>query len=173
MKLYQLINSYSWLSVEIIFKNLYPDDESIEAHKRVFETLQTLEPLESTISILIKNVTDDYDGSSFIDVGGFENEFVKENDFDTPYMALELTEWEKWLGMEIENETLLNFSELEIICHSLYEMTFMGYSQEEIKELRNSINSKIEEIKNMTEEEKKTNFKSLDELLKERNDEEE
>lgn len=173
MKLQQLIKSYSWLSVEIIFKNLYPDDESIEAHKRVFETLQTLEPLESTISILIKNVKDDYDGSSFIDVSGFDNSFIREKEFDTPYTGLELTEWENWLGMEIEKETLLNFSELEIICHSLYEMTFMGYSQEEIKEQRNSINGKIEQIKNMTEEERKNNFKSLDDLLKEINDEEE
>jgi len=41
--------------------------------------------------------------------------------------------WGKWLGMEIHPETIKNFNESEIIAHSLYEMTFFGFSENEIK----------------------------------------
>jgi hypothetical protein len=35
--------------------------------------------------------------------------------------------------MEIEPETLSRYTEVDIIGHCLWEMTFFGYSQEDIK----------------------------------------
>ncbi|NLO51569.1 MAG: hypothetical protein GX103_10490, partial [Bacteroidales bacterium] len=79
-----------------------------------------------------------------------------------------------WLGMEISQESLQHFSELEIISHCLYEMTFVGFEEEEIQKELNSLEKSIEEYKNMTDEEKKANTISLEELLKDlENDESE
>ena len=68
--------------------------------------------------------------------------------------------------MEISQESFIHFSELEIISHCLYEMTFMGFEEEEIRDELNSIESTVENYKNMTDEEKDANTTSLDELLK-------
>src|ERR1019366_1834583 len=164
MKLKQLIQSHNWLSVEMIFKIFYSDEKSITGYKKVFETLKTLTPVKSTISIVIKNELDDFDKTFYVHV--FENAFVKENEFDTPHLAIELTDWEKWLGMEIENESLKNFSELEIISHCLYEMTFYGFTQHKIKKFSESLDKQVEEIKNMSEDERKKMEKASEKFLK-------
>ena|GEM_PF-2724523 len=62
------------------------------------------------------------------------------------------------------------FSHLEIIAHCLYEMTFIGYDKDEIKEQRESFEKTIEEYNNLTEEEKKQKTTSLDELKRRLNE---
>lgn len=47
--------------------------------------------------------------------------------------GLDFTPWEQWLGMEIEGNTYNSFTALEIICHSIYEMTFYSFDENEIK----------------------------------------
>lgn len=74
--------------------------------------------------------------------------------------------WENWLGMGLAPETLENFSELEIIAHCLYEMTFCGYEQDEIQKQIDTINKTVEEYKNLTDEEKKEQTISLNDLKK-------
>jgi len=37
--------------------------------------------------------------------------------------------------MDISEESLADFSEKEIIVHCLYEMTFVGFSEEEIQKV--------------------------------------
>ncbi|MDP3643097.1 MAG: hypothetical protein Q8S54_07895 [Bacteroidota bacterium] len=62
-----------------------------------------------------------------------------------------------------------DFTELELISHCLYEMTFFGFDQEKIQKEMDEIEKEVDEIKNMTEEEKKTKLKSWDDLKKELN----
>lgn len=66
--------------------------------------------------------------------------------------------------MTISQATLENFSELEIIAHCLFEMTFIGFDKEEIQEELKSLNKTVEDYKNLTEEEKNQSTISLDEL---------
>lgn len=61
--------------------------------------------------------------------------------------------------MDIDPNTLKTFSKLEIISHCLYEMTFIGFEEEEIQAEMDRINDTVEEIKNMTDEEKKEKLK--------------
>ena len=84
----------------------------------------------------------------------------------TDSYAIEFVEWKNWLGMDVAPETTKNFSDLEIIAHCLYEMTFIGYEENEIQEQFNTIKNEIEEYKNLAEEEKKETTISLDELMK-------
>lgn len=165
MKLKKLIQSNSWLSVETILLQLYPDEEkNISGYKVVFEELLFMHPEDSEILIVIAHQKDDFDGEEYVDVSGkYANPKNEEEEFS---QAIEFTPWNRWLGMEISKESLLHFSELEIISHCLYEMTFAGFEEEEIQEELNSMEKSIEDYKNMTDEEKKANTTSLEELMK-------
>lgn len=79
--------------------------------------------------------------------------------------AIEFLEWGKWLRMDLAPETTTKFSDLEIIAHCLYEMTFIGFDEEEIKEQTYSINDSVEEYKNLTKTEKEEKTIALDELI--------
>lgn len=165
MKLKELIQSNSWLSVATILLQLYPDEEkNISGYQKVFEKLLFLHPEDSEIIIVVAHQEDDFDGEEYVDVSGkYANPKNEEEEFS---QAIEFTPWNKWLGMEISPESLLHFSELEIISHCLYEMTFVGFEEEEIQEELNSMEKSIEDYKNMTDEEKKANTTSLEELMR-------
>lgn len=68
--------------------------------------------------------------------------------------------------MGIDKLTLKEFTELEIIAHCLYELTYAGYDEIEIQEEFDKIKGTQEEYKNLTVEEKKAKTISLDELTK-------
>jgi len=165
MKFKKLIQSNSWLSVATILLKLYPDEEkNISGYQKVFEQLLFMHPEDSEILIVVAHQKDDFDGEEYADVSGkYANPKNEEEEF---LQAIEFTPWNKWLGMEISPENLLHFSELEIISHCLYEMTFAGFEEEEIQEELNSMAKSIEDYKNMTDEEKKANTTSLEHLMK-------
>jgi hypothetical protein len=50
--------------------------------------------------------------------------------------GLFLVDWDEWLGMEIEANTLEKYSELEILCHIFWEMTWCGYSMKKVEKFR-------------------------------------
>ncbi len=173
MKFHELIKSCNWLSVELILLKLYPDQEiMIDEYRNVFEKLNILEPEDYDMSIVLTEYDCDPDFESdketYIDVSGRKN--TKDQNSLTDSYAIEFVEWEKWLGMELSPETTKKFSDLEIIAHCLYEMTFIGYDKDEIKEQRESFEKTIEEYKNLTEEEKKQKTTSLDELKRRLNE---
>jgi len=45
-------------------------------------------------------------------------------------VCLNLTPWEEWLGMAIEENTLKQFKVAEIAAHTLMEMTRWGFSED-------------------------------------------
>lgn len=169
MKLNDLIKSNSWLSVEMTLLRLYPDQlNMIDEYRNVYEKLKFMQPEESDMNIVLteydSDVKDESEIKTYVDVSGRKNE--KEINSITDSYALEFVEWNKWLGMELATETIRNFNELEIISHCLYEMTFIDYEEKEIKEQLDMINKRVEEYKELTEEEKKIKTISLEELKK-------
>ena len=169
MKLIDLIRSNNWLSVELTLSQLYPDQgKMLDQYRNVFENLKNLEPVDNKMRIVLTEHDCDPDDESeiktYVDVSA-RDDAEDENGSAISY-AIEFTAWKKWLGMDLDTETIKKFSELEIIAHCLYEMTFIGYDEEEIQEERNSIEKTIEEYKNLSENEKKQKTISLDELIK-------
>ena len=168
MKLLQLIKSYNWLSIEMTLLNLYPDQiKIITEYRNVFETVQTLEPIDNDMLIVITEYkSDTFDGTednaSYVDVSG--RKLINDPTLFSNSYAIEFENWGKWLGMELAPETLKFYNELEIISHCLYEMTFCGYEQDEIQEKFQSINKTVEEYKNLSSEEKKLKTYTLEEL---------
>jgi hypothetical protein len=168
----ELIQSNSWLSIETILLELYPGEEINRfAYMDVFEELLFMDPEGSDIEIVVAQQKDDFDGEEYVDVSGsYKSPKNEEEEFS---QALEFTAWNEWLGMEINQESLLHFTELEIIAYCLYEMTFVGFDEEVIQEEMKTMESSLEEYKNMSDEEKSANTISLEDLLKGIDDEEE
>lgn len=144
MKFEELLSKHSWDDIQTALVRLYPDQaESLEGYRQVFETLQTTEPVETKMRISIENVLDEYTGEYYADVSGKDGTLKKEGNpeifkddevgnREVTY-GIEFTDWAEWLGMEIDPETLSSYSEVDIIGHCLWEMTFFGYSQQDIK----------------------------------------
>jgi len=154
MKFGTLIKTNSWISVETIFLTLFPDEiNNIVEYEKIFNELKILEPIEKNISIVLNNIVDDFDNEEYVNVTGYYTNKIKESEF-TDSLALEFTLWNEWLGMEIDQKTLSEFTEFEIICHCLFEMTFIGFDQSEIEEELERINGIMENVKNMSDEEK-------------------
>ncbi|RYM35806.1 hypothetical protein ERX46_02080 [Brumimicrobium glaciale] len=172
MTLKDLIQSNSWLSIETILLKLYPGEEVNRfAYLDVFEELLYMNPEDAEIEIVVANQTDDFDGEEYVDVSGsYKNPKNEEEEFS---QALEFTPWNEWLGMEISQESLHHFTELEVIAHCLFEMTFIGFEEEVIQEEMESIQSSMEDYLNMPEEEKEENTISFEDIFKDLDDEEE
>lgn len=170
MKLNELIKTNHWLSVESTLLKLYPDQEKmIDDYKKIYESLHVIEAnndgeLEIVLSEVLSDSEFEDEFEPYVDIFG-RNKNPNSESYSINY-ALEFLEWDKWLGMAISKETSENFSELEIIVHCLYEMTFVDFDEQKIQEQLKSINKAAEEYKNLTEEEKKLKTISLEELKK-------
>lgn len=169
MKFYELIHANNWLSIEMTLLDLYPDQfNMLEEYRNVFERLKNLEPEESKWRIILSEEEEDPDDdgeiTTYIDVSGQDG--TKDENGTIISYALEFTEWKEWLGMDIDTQTFENFTELEIIAHCLYEMTFVGFDEDEIQGELRSFDKTVEEYKNLTEEEKQQRTISLEDLLK-------
>ena len=166
MKFTDLIKTNSWLSIEIVLLQLYADEKkNISAYEQIFNDLQLMEAVACGISIVVSNEQDAFDESEYVNVSGRENNPNEDPNKLTDSLAIEFTPWNEWLGMDIDKATLQDFTELEIIAHCLYEMTFIGFEEEEIQAEMDKLKGIADEYKNMSEEEKKENTKSLDDLL--------
>jgi hypothetical protein len=121
--------------------------------------------------ICIERVLDEFTGEYYASVSGKDGTLMKELEDIPPEMvkddaignrevsyAIEFTDWAEWLGMEIDLETLLSYSEVDILGHCLWEMTFCGYSPEDVKRA-------MEEIERSRESEEWIPFEQLEREL--------
>lgn len=162
MKFSTLVRTNSWLSLKQTFPNLYPKEKNhLDGYEQVFKSLLLLTPVPSKMSIQIQVITDDFDGEEYVHVSG-----IDKNDKGETSWAIEFVPWEEWLDMEMDEDSLKHFTEPEILCHCLYEMTFMGFDQKGIQSQLQEMNEDVEALKNMTEEERQKNSLSMDDLKK-------
>lgn len=167
MRLLDLIRTNDWLSVELILVNLYPDqEEGIKAYKKVFHILRERTPTESDIQIVLQQCFDEETNEeSYVDVSGQKPS--ADNFPVTESLGIEFVPWSEWLGMSIHPVSLKEFSELEIISHCLYEMTFFGFDEEKIQEQISRWEKTIDDFKSRSEDEKRMNTKSIGDLFNE------
>lgn len=102
-----------------------------------------LKPVKTKIRLVIEDIFDEYEQKYFTHVSGKNGTLNKDGDpkhFKDDEMgnqevsyAIEFTDWGEWLEMEIARESLAKYSELDIIGHCLWEMTFYGFTRENIK----------------------------------------
>ena len=115
MKFKSLLQQHSWLSIETILVDLYPDEEkNSSGYRAVYEKLILMTAATSQMSIVVKNCKDDFDGEEYVDVSGIHQHPQSEE--ENYSYAIEFTPWKEWLGMEIHPDSFAHFSELEIIA---------------------------------------------------------
>ncbi|MBC8526518.1 MAG: hypothetical protein H8D22_06605 [Candidatus Cloacimonetes bacterium] len=158
MKFKELIDKYNWDEVHSAFLQLYPDQEkNIEGYKQVFSELQAIKPVETKMRIAIEDAFDESDKECYTHVSGKDGTLNKESNpehFKDDKLGnqevsygIEFTDWAKWLAMEIDHESLARYSELDIIGHCLWEMTFYGFTQEKIRKQLAQLEKEAEEAK--------------------------
>ena len=145
-------------------KNLYPEKFNKSAYESAWDEISKCSPVENSMIIVLMYVYDDED----VDLNIKPEEYIHVHgeDPNTPYdeymgvggrsvgWALEMTEWEKWLGMEVEVENPENKlcdTEEKQLAHILWEMTFMGYEETTIQDKRKEIKGRCNVAKKMIE----------------------
>ena len=84
--------------------------------------------------------------------------------------AFELSPWEEILGYELNTENAGEIGFARLAASVIYEMTFFGFTEEEVEAERQKLQEAIEEseaVKKLPEEEQKKHFKSMEDVFEE------
>jgi N-acetylglutamate synthase-like GNAT family acetyltransferase len=156
MRFKDLIRNNSWLGVEKKLLDLYPGEKfRISAYEDIFYRLQHMPGKKSDMSIVLgKEFDRDAPNGYYVGVSGRKKDNANDENEITPFYAIEFTPWDEWLSMEIDSNTISEFTELDIIAHCLYEMTFIGFDETKIQGKLNHLSKTAEIVENMTDEEK-------------------
>ena len=183
MKFKELLDDVTWSQIEEALIRIYNvTPHNMEGYMSVVQNLSNMTPKESVdMRICIDWVPPDGNlvEEGYWDIHGKNGTLHKDTEDAKLFpkagedwlnsevtWSLEFNKWCEFLGMNIDPETANNIelSKADIVAHILYEMTFVGYDEEEIKEQADELKRQVDEIKNMSEEEIKKNTISLDDL---------
>jgi len=173
MRLKELIVDVGWEEVrESLIRNKMVEENSIEGYEYVFEKLLHMDATENDMKICVEwqqmNVEEGDDAESYWAVFGRDGTIMSEvEDGENLYhhggndlveFALDFTPWTDWLGMEIDSETAnnINLMKSDIIANILWEMTFISFDEEKIKDEIDEINKIVDNIKKESEDEEET-----------------
>ena len=138
-----LLSMFNFMDVMSRMVVIYPDEkDNTLDYAKVYKQLLKLDPISTSMKIHIASIDKNFipkNQESYVS-GYLVNEESPEG-----LWAIEFTDWREWLGMEIEDGTQANYSDLDIVCHSLWEMTVYSYDYDEIQ-------NKLEEMKDIVEE---------------------
>jgi len=183
MKFKELLEDVTWSEIKESLIKLYEvTPHNLEDYMSVVQNLTTMNSKESDMRICVEWVPpDEFNENGYWTVHGRNGKLHKDTEdaelfpnADEEFLnsevnwALEFNKWCEFLGMEIDTETSNNIelSRADIVAHILYEMTFIGYEEEEIQDKMDDLKQRVEEIKNMSEEEIKKNTISLEDFKK-------
>ncbi|MCL4418449.1 MAG: hypothetical protein M1365_17480 [Actinobacteria bacterium] len=147
----ELINSvdydYVWAA---LVKRYKLKDGAYEVYKSVLEELKILKlkPCKPPITLVVAKIENCLEPSKFIfDVFGI----IKD---DKNHYALEMTHWNEWLSFNVLDKSIEVYGPADVVAHSLYEMTFYGYSSktvdEKVEKEKHILNKFSQEIQNST-----------------------
>lgn len=129
----EYLNLVDWETIRDRIPKLYPDMDDVNVllkYQNVFIELLRLIPEENSdeFAIHINEITG-VSGDVFWAVNGQKKN--GENKYNISFDS-----WEKWLGYSIHNDYLV---QEDIVVHCLYEMTWSGFTQDEIRNKYNEL----------------------------------
>ena len=182
MNFRQLLDSVTWPEVKAAILWAYPDEENaLGQYKVLLAKLKQMQPIPSEMRIVLELSSVDAESEKpAMDVIGRDGSLNRDREdfplfrdsLDASYAdaetnwALSFRPWEEWLGMQIDAGTLKNQGASQIIAHCLWDMTFHGFDQTEIRETLEEIERRADEVKAMTEEEREKRLIPADEVLR-------
>ena len=146
-----LIKKYSFKDITDRFVELYTEQvDSLEGYEHTYNSLLKKKKYKRTdMEICINFVIDQHDveRGGYWDVCGKDlNQINKKGN----RWALDFCNHSEWLNFEISKKLLLNMKEVDIICHCLWEMTFMGFDEKDIRKEKRKLDKLCKEAKDST-----------------------
>lgn len=142
-----LIRNINYKGVwEVLDQEYHHKPGAHEAYQRILEELQALQAQSNkkVITIVVARVEDVSNPGTFI----YEVFGMKEGDQDR--YGLEMTPWDEWLNFYVLNKSIEIYGAVTVVAHTLYEMTFFGYSAGEVAkrvdEEKQILTERLEEI---------------------------
>ena len=162
MILKEIINNVDFIDIWEYLTSIYEDydnDNSMASHFIAFEKIKNIEPIPNEYKIKIEYIEEYVDD---IFQSGWKIDGIIEKE-EQEY-ALDFTPWNKWLGMEVETETLNNFKPYEIAAHCLWEMTYFSFDENKTQEKAKELNKMIEEINDQVDNPEKERIEDADKI---------
>jgi hypothetical protein len=144
MNLPQLLEKHKNKEIVDRLIELYPDQKrSATGYRKVLKNLRSMPPVKrDEMKIDVYHVKDDLDPENIYEYESVSGVIEGE---DISY-AIEYTPWNEWLGFELTENSLKNYSEVDIIAHCLWEMTWSGFEEEQIQEKMSSLMETVKQI---------------------------
>ncbi|RUT78422.1 DUF6557 family protein [Ancylomarina longa] len=163
MKLKELIEQYQWLEIRKALCCLYTEtDRNLEGYELVFEKLKHITPKENNFEIVLQTIKEE-NWESYVHVNATDLSSESTDEFSGSW-SLMGTPWNEWLFMPISKESMENFTEIEILAHCLWEMTYCGFEEESIQEFNDKLDDEEAEFESLTEDERKEKYSTFDEI---------
>jgi hypothetical protein len=145
-----LVERNQWQDVSPALLRLYPDQRSIlDRYQLIWHELQELTPSPTSMRLVLEECFDDVAREAYVDVQGRNGKRNKdacpeikgdmEWEAQEAAWGLAFQPWEEWLSMEVDADTLTTYSEVKILAHCLWEMTWNGFTQEAIQNHREEL----------------------------------
>jgi hypothetical protein len=120
----ELLSQSHWLDVQAELTRLFPAYvEYTDSYRLAYDELRRLKPDDGNIRLFIGR----YDPHGIIPfyVLGFDGDCPKG-------VCLKFSPWEKWLGVNVDGSLLIQYEQTEVIAICLYDMTWAGFSSEDV-----------------------------------------
>jgi hypothetical protein len=142
MTLYDLLDANEFADIEDTFASLYKKNyvRNAVGYEEVFETLKEYDDVyrdEYVIFVTDVPASENMDGYTHVNGKKPSEEHS---------VCLSFTPWKEWLGMEIDEVSLKNYTGEEILCHCLWEMTFYGYNENDIQKVLSDVEMETREF---------------------------
>ncbi|MEW6586156.1 MAG: DUF6557 family protein [Nitrospirota bacterium] len=137
-----LIQTCSFGNVKKSLLTNYPDQKRhISGYRYVFETLRRMPLRKNKEGMKIRIEKVGRGKNQYFDVCGICAKG------DNQSYALEYTSWAEWLGYEMEQRILKKMPREEIVAHCLWEMTFIGFTENQIRRRLAALKKRVKDVK--------------------------
>lgn len=198
-KLKHWIEASSFDEIAKFIKLHYPEDieENLPYYEEVHKALLRIFPVEQkecSMIIKISPVPKSCDECSIEtmrsygfckkcpslekDLSSEEISYYRVHGYDSknpeiPSWALDLTPWEEWLSLNVDDTALEKYSVAQVLAHIYWEITFHGWTQDQQKSVIEDLNWSKQEIEEAIKTGDMSNFMTLEELMEQLDTEEE
>ena len=143
VRFYDAVMAVEFDKVSPIICKMHDQERNIDGYEKVFNTIRSMTPRRHKLTdlfIRVEKLTEN--GEDYLDVDGVD---VFKNDGRS--YGLELSPWVDWISMFITKETLDNLTYEEIVAACLFEMTFFGFTEDDITKQHEKMIESFKELR--------------------------